>query len=208
MQDVSKNEGRTVLFVSHQMDAIETLTQKCIYLKQGKIDSFGRTFNIINNYLGDHRNANDIISYTNRSGSGNAKIVKLEVYQRENRVEVIKQGEQFEVLIGIENRTSDKLDMSFVLENYKEQALFCSQLSDTGGSLSQSGYSEKKITVSVQNIRKGNYLVSLALFRIDKTEFHDVVLHFPLISIEGASSSIAFPQDDRWGDLYFPLNWY
>lgn len=37
MQDVSKSDGRTVLFVSHNMGAIKKLCQKCIILKNGEV---------------------------------------------------------------------------------------------------------------------------------------------------------------------------
>src|ERR1700744_802275 len=37
MQDVSQQDGRTVLFVSHNMSAISELTQRCVYLEAGKI---------------------------------------------------------------------------------------------------------------------------------------------------------------------------
>src|SRR4030043_1860327 len=36
MEDVSK-EGRTILFVSHNMGAVRTLTNRCIYLNEGRI---------------------------------------------------------------------------------------------------------------------------------------------------------------------------
>jgi lipopolysaccharide transport system ATP-binding protein len=35
MSDVSKGEGRTVLFVSHNIGAVNTLTNKCMYLRNG-----------------------------------------------------------------------------------------------------------------------------------------------------------------------------
>lgn len=38
MQDVSNNDGRTVLFVSHQMDAVSVLTSRAICLINGKIE--------------------------------------------------------------------------------------------------------------------------------------------------------------------------
>ena len=41
MQDVSKSEGRTVLFVSHNMLAIESLCDRVVLLKNGVIDSIG-----------------------------------------------------------------------------------------------------------------------------------------------------------------------
>ena len=37
MGDVATKEGRTVLFVSHSMQAIAQLTKRCILLHQGKI---------------------------------------------------------------------------------------------------------------------------------------------------------------------------
>ena len=41
MQDVSKGEGRTVLFVSHNMAAVRSLCKKGIVMKNGGIDSIG-----------------------------------------------------------------------------------------------------------------------------------------------------------------------
>ena len=41
MQDVSKSEGRTVLFVSHNMDAIARLCTKCFYLMKGQLQMSG-----------------------------------------------------------------------------------------------------------------------------------------------------------------------
>ena len=41
MQDVSRTEGRTVLFVSHNMDAIARLCTKCFYLTRGQLQMTG-----------------------------------------------------------------------------------------------------------------------------------------------------------------------
>ncbi len=41
MEDVSRTEGRTVLFVSHNMDAIARLCTKCFYLVQGQLKMTG-----------------------------------------------------------------------------------------------------------------------------------------------------------------------
>lgn len=50
MGDVSKSEGRTILFVSHNMQAINLLTRKCMLLNSGQLLSFGDTDKIINEY--------------------------------------------------------------------------------------------------------------------------------------------------------------
>jgi lipopolysaccharide transport system ATP-binding protein len=52
MQNVSKS-GRTVLFVSHNMAAIETLCAKGIYLHRGKIRILGGVREVVHQYLAD-----------------------------------------------------------------------------------------------------------------------------------------------------------
>jgi ABC-type polysaccharide/polyol phosphate transport system ATPase subunit len=50
MGDVAE-QGRTVLFVSHNMNVIQRLCPRTILLKNGKIDSIGETAAVITNYL-------------------------------------------------------------------------------------------------------------------------------------------------------------
>jgi lipopolysaccharide transport system ATP-binding protein len=52
MQSVSEDEGRTVIFVSHNMQAIRQMCQRVIFLKQGKIDYSGDPHTAISAYLG------------------------------------------------------------------------------------------------------------------------------------------------------------
>ncbi|WP_026957154.1 polysaccharide ABC transporter ATP-binding protein [Algoriphagus vanfongensis] len=51
MEDVSKNQGRTVLFVSHNMQAVSALTKKSLLLESGKIKKHGATTELIEYYL-------------------------------------------------------------------------------------------------------------------------------------------------------------
>lgn len=50
MQDVSTSEGRTVLFVSHNMGAVKTLCKSAILLDQGEIEYDGNVEGAINLY--------------------------------------------------------------------------------------------------------------------------------------------------------------
>lgn len=51
MGDVTKGEGRTILFVSHNLAAVNTLCNKGIYLKNGLIHSQGTMSQITSDYL-------------------------------------------------------------------------------------------------------------------------------------------------------------
>jgi lipopolysaccharide transport system ATP-binding protein len=51
MKDVSGKDGRTVLFVSHNMTSIETLCSTAILMSKGGIEKMGKTSEVINSYL-------------------------------------------------------------------------------------------------------------------------------------------------------------
>jgi len=56
MRDVSKNDGRTVLFVSHQMGSIAQLCNNCLLLKQGCIEAIGTPLEVIDKYYNQLQN--------------------------------------------------------------------------------------------------------------------------------------------------------
>lgn len=50
MKDVSKNEGRTVLFVSHNLIAVKSLCNTGLLLNSGRLENFGKITEVIFNY--------------------------------------------------------------------------------------------------------------------------------------------------------------
>jgi lipopolysaccharide transport system ATP-binding protein len=75
MEDVADREGRTVLFVSHQMAAIQTLCSKGIFLHQGSVFCSGEIGVVISSYqdFGASSTGQTDISQLPRSGSGSAR---------------------------------------------------------------------------------------------------------------------------------------
>ena len=62
MQDVSRGEGRTVLFVSHNMASIRKLCVNGVVLKNGSVDYMGTADDCVNYYIGT--NLSDLSGYT------------------------------------------------------------------------------------------------------------------------------------------------
>ncbi|TXE09267.1 ABC transporter ATP-binding protein [Gelidibacter salicanalis] len=54
MQDVSKNSGRTVLFVSHNMAAVKSLCTRGVLMEQGKVVFSGNVDDVVNKYLSNY----------------------------------------------------------------------------------------------------------------------------------------------------------
>lgn len=81
MDDVAK-EGRTVLFVSHNMAAIQNLCTHCILLENGKNISRGTTQKVISRYL-ESLNDSEKISLSDpvrRKGDGTVRFTDVSFY--------------------------------------------------------------------------------------------------------------------------------
>ena len=80
MQDVSRGEGRTILFVSHNMDAVRRLCSRCLMLSDGALAASGDTGAVVDRYLnesafkGGPRQWVDV-SRMGRTGTGEARFV-------------------------------------------------------------------------------------------------------------------------------------
>ena len=84
MKDVSRS-GRTVLFVSHQMQAVSNLCDRAILLKNGKIDYSGSTDSTIRRYLdGNIASASQKAGLRkDRTGSGEAKLEEIKLIENQ-----------------------------------------------------------------------------------------------------------------------------
>jgi lipopolysaccharide transport system ATP-binding protein len=51
MKDVSTQKGRTIIFVSHNMQAINSLCSKAIWLQKGSVLANGDARTVVNNYM-------------------------------------------------------------------------------------------------------------------------------------------------------------
>jgi len=84
MGDVAR-EGRTVLFVSHNMTAITTLCPRVLVVYDGHILRDGNTAELVSSYLSLTSNSNGEIAWEGQSSPGNEKI-------RLQRVRIISNG--------------------------------------------------------------------------------------------------------------------
>ncbi len=87
MQDISRSGGRTVLFVSHNMDSIMRLCSKSILLKNGRIIDYDITSKVIDNYLKSEYGTTSIKSWEGQN-AGNSLVKIIDVKVHNNQYEV------------------------------------------------------------------------------------------------------------------------
>ena len=84
MGDISKGEGRTVLFVSHNMTAVSSLCNNSIVLKNGIISFRGGVIDGINSYLQEvekNHNYDGIKSFILNQKDESFKLQNFNIYQ-------------------------------------------------------------------------------------------------------------------------------
>ncbi len=82
MGDISKGEGRTVLFVSHNMAAVKTLCNQGVVLEHGRIIFTGNSEDSVNKYLTTSNKSKDVKLFDriDRRGSGKLKVCDIELF--------------------------------------------------------------------------------------------------------------------------------
>lgn len=124
MQDVSKTDGRTVLFVSHNMTAIKSLCKNAILLKDGRIEDMGNANTMVDKYMkinAQHHNRNvNYANITEARGNENIRIKNINITPDDITIEN-------EIVLHFEfwNTSDEKnIKIAFDLVNIQEQIVF------------------------------------------------------------------------------------
>jgi len=94
MGDVAK-EGRTILFVSHNLGAVQALCSRVIYLRQGSIATDDSAAASITAYLKslEEQVTPDLLARSERRGQGHIRLVQMEIFaDGEPRLETLIPG--------------------------------------------------------------------------------------------------------------------
>jgi lipopolysaccharide transport system ATP-binding protein len=81
MEAVSTNEGRTVIFVSHNMTAVQALCPRVVLLQHGNVQRDGLAGDTISTYLDalEQAASQDLLSRTDRTGKGLVKVSRVTI---------------------------------------------------------------------------------------------------------------------------------
>lgn len=131
MQSMAKDEGRTVLFVSHNMQAVDSLCNRAILLEEGRVVATGKTRNVINKYMSDFVPEEDqpkIGKYKTRMGSGK---IRIDDFWIENevgkRMKEISTGDRCRFVFKYlcpSGYGQEKIDIGFSVSSSMDQPLF------------------------------------------------------------------------------------
>ncbi|MEZ5045874.1 MAG: polysaccharide ABC transporter ATP-binding protein [Chitinophagaceae bacterium] len=129
MQEVAGTQGRTVLFVSHDMSAVTTLCNRTILLEKGAIKNIGKTFDIITEYLQKNNTTESLLDIERIKGDQTFMVESIIVSSSENTYSSAMSGRPFYITVNLKSKLADEeisevpiVDMR--IENNVGQRLF------------------------------------------------------------------------------------
>ncbi|WP_187478403.1 ABC transporter ATP-binding protein [Amniculibacterium sp. G2-70] len=161
MGDVSKGEGRTVLFVSHNMTAVKDLCSSGILLKNGNLSFQGNALETIIEYQKDYEMDSIYISdINNAKGNDNIKIVEFSAKPILGKVIDINSGIRVRLKFFNENKNIN-LDATLELRNTEELVIFHVGKLISENKDSKRGFYTVEFDIPIGLLNAGNYYFKL-----------------------------------------------
>jgi lipopolysaccharide transport system ATP-binding protein len=192
MGSISKGEGRTVLFVSHNMQSIQNLCTKALLLNNGTMQGFGDVPKMIGEYLQNNEVLIPLNERIDRKGDGKVKVVGINFIDEKYKnitnniyvgmdliIEVELSSNQFnlssnlEISLGINDQFGNRITL--VSNKVSGQKI---------SSISNGNWSQK-IFINNLPLSMGKYIITT--FIASNGNIHDWVLDAIPITIESDS---------------------
>ena len=208
MKEVSANDGRTVLFVSHNMGAIKNLCSRSIILKNGRITGDGETESVVMDYLKQYA-SEEIVSSKNIPLKENKNFQVLSAQLLDKNSEIINKSINVDedYFIQIEYLFKTKIPQVHLVLNILNESgeiVYLFDRRDFSHNYFEAlpGKYQCKMKIPNPLLKPGFYFINLGLAdQINKEFAHeDHILAFEIKDVNAVRAS-------RPGSIYLPLQW-
>jgi lipopolysaccharide transport system ATP-binding protein len=207
MEDISKEQSRSIIFVSHNMAAISSLCTRVAYLANGKIEAVGDPQSIINSYLKglESLNADQIpAARTDREGDGRAQFTAIEIVRKEGEL-TLQSGEDLLVNLEWENKEESfrQIRVELHLFNSRGNYLSSFQRAYAKGDLSSPKLS---LVISKNPLMAGRFFFNAHLY-LDgiRADFLGRACYFDVLEDHWQTNEIA--HDRKNPGVHLKSNW-
>jgi lipopolysaccharide transport system ATP-binding protein len=171
MNDVSKGEGRTILFVSHNMAAVKSLCTKGIVLEHGLLTYSGLSEQAVSYYLKDGGSVtSNIYTFDKIFDTSIFKLNSISVKNINRKLEdTILENETITLLTDIDFKTEiSRYSITYHLYNELGEAMFSIYDADSKSNI-QLGNNKLCFEIPPYFLQSGNYALSLFIVEDKRT---------------------------------------
>ena len=212
MRSAAKVDGRTVLYVSHNMNTIRTLCDRCIVLDKGRIVFEGDVDQAIEIYMSaahnewsegqtefDLRNCKSRSPYT----EGNAQITYLKLMGKD--LAMYQSGEHLKMKVRVAAK-KDYKDLRLRIElRYSDDTPVGTMPNISLGAIGAGEEKEYLVDFLPDGLTNGKFRVDMVLFEIDDVgNSYDQELLLPAFFFEVQQPEDIVWNQSTWGHVRFP----
>jgi ABC-2 type transport system ATP-binding protein len=203
-----KKEGKTIIFVSHDMDAVGDFCSRAILVHDGEIIEAGPSNKVIAKYreINFSKIGTDLLDQKKndeslrRWGNGDANIDKVWTSLKRKERLTFKPEEKIEVNVDISaksNITTPVIGM--ILQDSQGRVVFATNTKELGTKVKDLTKGEKiRATFNIDNVfTNGNYSVSCAVANFDRTLVYSRVEEAHTFAITGWSMPHSITHPDH-----------
>jgi lipopolysaccharide transport system ATP-binding protein len=215
MQEM-RGGGRTVLFVSHNMAAVENLCSRGIWIANGSVRLDGPTRSVIEAYMATFSSADstagELTAVDERCGGGEIRFTRVEFLSPEGELQsVVRAGRG--ILIRLHYRAKETIELpAFGLKITTDLGTLVTDTSTWMHGLvipqvpAGDGYID--LEIDALNLIPGRYQLSMHVTSSVRSHLYDAVDNARHLDVEetpiyGSSRRI----DGRFGVVFFPQRW-
>ncbi|PIB30145.1 hypothetical protein BFP78_13890 [Gaetbulibacter sp. 5U11] len=196
MQDISSSEGRTVLFVSHNMAAVKNLCTRGMLLENGTIKTMGNIEEVLTMYQ------KSTVEFTNYFNDSSDKEYFIKSIIIDNKVNSIYSNEELVFKIETSANSAHIKNIFLlirVLDNVDQVIFTC----ETDIKHDQSKYT---FTIPKQTLVKGNYKINVIIYQPAVMQY-DNVKECCEFNILDNIKEFAHLEKFDIGKMYVPKTW-
>ena len=213
-------QSRTVLFVSHNMGAVKSLTQRCILIEQGRIAASGSSEDVIRAYVDKALvarsaalGARDLAMFRRSDkGRAEARIVGIGLSGASAAPDILPRvamGDKFTIEVELEVYEALRAaDLWFVLKTSQGDCVTSMTASDQDLVVSlEPGRHAVKVTIADLPLAPGRYLLDFGVDPVVDGTACDKIQDYPILSVENEGQithwlnrprGIAFCKEVEW----------
>lgn len=206
--------GRTLLFVSHNLAAVENLCKRTIWIEGGQVKQDGETKDVIQSYMSSFgaadRQTLDLSTITQRTGTGAARFTRIEFFTVDDDARhVVHSGDPLTVRLHYESQ-KDLRDLHFGFRIFSNLGTLITDANTWSSAQAvpsaPQGHGSIDLEIDFLNLMPGIYYIGVWVMGFGVV--YDVLENVAKLEVEPSDYyGTGRGTEARFGMIFLPFRW-
>jgi len=207
-------EGRTILFVSHQLESLLSLCPRAIWLDKGELVDSGASTEIVSRYLASVRETGRTVTVadrTDRQGDDRARVDSICLISDDRGpVDAVNSGERCRLVFGVDGRggsASNSALLNVLVRDHLDRVIFFTSTAQSALHIGE-GLDKGRFVATLPSVMlvPGHYTIDYSL-RLDGQVSDKIMRAFSFEVTPGDFFKAGHVSEAGGGVIFHPVDW-